>query len=170
MTGLTFLDCKVKKHLIQLNSKSTSISHICLSNLQKNADDGDKQALFLYIETHRFSFLKIVYSTLVGPSEKLEKVLRMIYLHGTCSFKLQCLNISKYKLDSSRSRFIVYITSPSCLNMLMNTFSNLDSENILKVCDQDQNKTHAIYIATNNFVDYMFLSINHIFRLYHWQQ
>lgn len=35
MTGLTFVDCKVKKHLIQLNSKSTSISHICLSNLQK---------------------------------------------------------------------------------------------------------------------------------------
>lgn len=124
LTGLTFSKCKVQKHLINLNSKSTSITHICCSQLDKI---GSSDALFLYSETHENSFLKMVYSTITGTNEWRENVNRIFYLHGTCSLKIQCVNISNFILSNSDNHQIIDFTSPSCLNMVMNTLQNLDS-------------------------------------------
>lgn len=114
LTGLTFASCKVKKHVINLNSKSTSITHIYCSQLDKQ-DSSD--TLFLYSETHENSFLKMVYSTTTGTNEWRESVNRIFYLHGICYLKIQCLNVSNFILSNGDNHQIFDFISPSCLKI-----------------------------------------------------
>lgn len=153
MTSLTFADCSVKKHLIKLNSKATTFSHICCSKINK-IESSD--ALLLYSETHTGSFFKMYYSTITGINTYMSNVFRIMYLHGTCSFKIQCMNVSHFILDSQENYQIFDFTSPSCLNMLMNTFHDLNANAIFLINNQVQENNNGIYIAMSNFLNNKF--------------
>lgn len=153
MTSLTFADCSVKKHLIKLNSKATTFSHICCS---KNNKIESSDALLLYLETHTGSFYKMYYSTITGINTYMSNVFRIMYLHGTCSFKIQCLNVWHFILDSQENYQIFDFTSPSCLNMLMNTFHDLNANAIFLISNQVQENNNGIYISMSNFLNNKF--------------
>ena len=151
MTSLTFYGCTVIKRLFYLNSKSTTISHVCCSNLKQS---GESDALFLYSSTQEGSFLKMIYSTIIGTGEELKSVRKLIYFDGTCSLNVQCLNISDIYIDSSNSNDkLIEFTSATCLNFLMNTFQNLNGGRIIHSIIQSNTKENGFYFGMSNFLN-----------------
>ena len=153
ITSLTFDACKVKKSLIYLNSKATTLSHICCSKLHK-IDGSD--ALFLYSSTKVSSFFKMVYSTITGTNEYMSNVQRIMYFHGTSAFKVQCMNVSNFIIDKQETYEIFEFTSPSCLHMLMNTYHDLDGNAIFIISNSMLERQNGFYIANNNFLNNKF--------------
>ncbi|KAK8835374.1 hypothetical protein M9Y10_011820, partial [Tritrichomonas musculus] len=153
ITSLTFDACKVKKSLIYLNSKATTLSHICCSKLHK-IDGSD--ALFLYSSTKVSSFFKMVYSTITGTNEYMSNVQRIMYFHGTSAFKVQCMNVSNFIIDEQDTYEIFEFTSPSCLHMLMNTYHDLDGNAIFIISNSMLERQNGFYIANNNFLNNKF--------------
>ena len=106
-TNILFSDITAKKKLIRINVKATTITHVCCSGLKK-IDNYEADGLFQYSNTNPGSFLKIIYSTLIGTSEIFTNVFRMFYMPSQCAIKMQCLNFSIFNMHGNHPEHIFF--------------------------------------------------------------
>lgn len=167
MTSCTFHNGYFKKGLQYLRSRATTISHICFS-YSGNCDHED--GLFIKTNTPSYSFFKMIYSTIVGVGQKLDAK-SVLYLQTPSSLRFQCMNISHFGINYADDDIIasLKIVSPFCLNMLMNTFYKLDSNQIFNFNPQDGDKQYDHYIGMCNFYDNNYAGLIRIDSNHHAQ-
>lgn len=150
MTNCLFDTCYFEKSILFLNSRATTVSHICCTNLYGGKES---EALFLETDTPTDSFFKFIYSTIIGNYEYiLPKTI--FFLRGNAALRFQCINTSNFILDKTNERSILRISCTSCSSILMNTFYQLDAQYILRMTiDWKYEESFLQYCGLTNFVD-----------------
>ena len=151
MTNCLFDSCYFNKSALFLNSRATTISHICCNNIH-GGQEGD--ALFLRSNTPGGSFFKFFYSTFFGNYQYFPTN-GILYMAGTCALRYQCNNATNFILSNENNRYIARIEATACLTMLMNTFYHCDSQYVLWINIHDGNKEgrYNHYCGLTNFYD-----------------
>ncbi|KAK8882692.1 hypothetical protein M9Y10_045334 [Tritrichomonas musculus] len=123
MTSCLIDSCFLNNSILYLESRATTISHICCNSL-----DGAKNPypLFLYSAQPRDTFSKFIYSTIYGTNT--DTLARgIILLTGLGALRYQCINTSNFVLPD-HDQMALRIEAASCLTMLMNSFYKLDAQ------------------------------------------
>lgn len=154
MTSLTFSDCSYSKYLMQLTTKATTITHICCSNIRAyDVSDG----VFIYTDPQAFSFLKIIYSTIIGDGTKMPSSSKIMNFRSRSNYKLQCMNVSDFEINDNTDNYMnIHFNQLYCLSMLMNTFQNFIAHGTVYINDNDQEKEKTVFIGMCNFINNKF--------------
>lgn len=155
ITSLTFDQCSARKHLFTFSSQSTTLSHICCSKLHRITDN-NPDGLFLNYKAPSKTFLKIIYSTVTGTNNELSSTSEIIKLYDSCHYKVQCLNISNFKISNSDNCYVFHFNGPYCVNYIMNTFYNLEAKSIMYIFNNNAKNDDSIFFGMSNFVNSKF--------------
>lgn len=153
MTSCLFDSCYAYNSIINIKIKSTVISHICCYNITKYEKVNNK-VLFLDSEVREKTFFQFIFSSLLGNNQDQEQT-SIFKTRGQCPVRYQCMNLTNFKNSQTNSDSnIIDIRQSSCINMLMNTFSNLQSEtDILYFNPHNLYPGFRHFIGNTNFID-----------------
>ena len=117
MTKCIFNTIQVYRAILDIDIFSTTITHICFSNLTiVSSSDGILRADF-----PGETFFKFIYSTIYEFNDEYMNS-DVFTLNGRSSFQYQCVNIS-----ITKSYYLMRLYGPLCCSMFMNTFYRCES-------------------------------------------
>lgn len=172
ITSCLFSSCKSSNGILELNSKSITISHICCSNLT-SISNNENVILFLKVSSDTESFVQLIYSTIFGTADQKSKFKNIISLGNKLATRYQCINVSNFKQATSSElrSSICALNAPKCVNMLMSSFINFSAHNALYLGLQDGDVKYSHYVDQCNFINKNFaikiyLDLNQNTRIY----